>query len=359
MITIFSEGRNREIKIGLVKKADEILKSRPVVTLFSYIISKMILSLRLIKRFIRGRVDILFAMDMSVANVSQPLHWVKKFTTLHAVFGTPSKALIDQGKIIPHTHIHKYFIREERKALEKSNFNLAGEEHLLHIMSITKKPAAILPTHAGIDINFFYPGKPKKNKYALGTKTGLAKKTILFTGRLAPQKGVKYAILAMEKLPTNYKLVVIGEGPEENNLKNLTRENRLEDRVLFLGPIPHTEIPEHIRSADCVVFTSIKLHGLTEIISQTPLEAMACGIPVVAFDILPSNSSIRPILCSDKNSLLVEERNITSLANAVRRVCEDNTLRENLIRNGLKEIRENGWSHRDVAQYFTHKNLKK
>lgn len=107
---------------------------------------------------------------------------------------------------------------------------------------------------------------------------------ILTFGRLVPRKGVGTLITALRHVPDT-ELIVAG-GPDRHSLRDdpdarrlirLAEEQGVAGRVRFLGRVAHEEMPPLIRSADTVV--SVPWY---EPFGITPLEAMACGVPVIA-----------------------------------------------------------------------------
>ncbi|MEV4189609.1 glycosyltransferase, partial [Streptosporangium canum] len=107
---------------------------------------------------------------------------------------------------------------------------------------------------------------------------------LLHVGPLTQDKGVSTAIRALEGIP-DAELLIAG-GPDAAGLAHdadahrvmlLAKEVGVEDRVTMLGQVPHTSVPKLMRSADLVV--SLPQETATGIVA---LEAMACGVPVIA-----------------------------------------------------------------------------
>jgi D-inositol-3-phosphate glycosyltransferase len=110
------------------------------------------------------------------------------------------------------------------------------------------------------------------------------RRRILTIGRLVPRKGVDTVIEALAHLPGT-ELVVVGgparaglrDDPEVDRLSGLARDRGVADQVRFVGQVRHTEVPALIRSSDVIV--SVPHY---EPFGIVPIEAMACGVPVVA-----------------------------------------------------------------------------
>ena len=139
----------------------------------------------------------------------------------------------------------------------------------------------IIPT--GVDIEPFkrsnYDEELIKNeKKSLGINE--TEPVVLFIGRLAKEKSVDIIINSMSKLIVkipNCKLLVVGDGPERENLEALVRELDIEKSVVFIGERPWAEIGRYYQMGDVFVGAS-----LTETQGLTFTEAMAAQIPVVA-----------------------------------------------------------------------------
>ncbi|MHA1409252.1 MAG: glycosyltransferase [Candidatus Odinarchaeia archaeon] len=118
-----------------------------------------------------------------------------------------------------------------------------------------------IPT--GVDINYFKPIKRKPTKI----------KTILYIGRISPEKNLESVIRAFKKCEfQDARLVIIGKGPLLNRLKTrYTSEN-----IIFTGYIPESEKLKYLQNSDLFV-SATKM----ELMSISVLEAMASGIPVV------------------------------------------------------------------------------
>lgn len=97
------------------------------------------------------------------------------------------------------------------------------------------------------------------------------------TARLVHQKGFDTTIRALTLLPEHIKLLVVGGGPDEQILKDLTHELKLEDRVIFTGQIDRSEVTKYRFAGDIFVGPS-RSEGL----GNAFLSAMACRLPVVA-----------------------------------------------------------------------------
>lgn len=106
---------------------------------------------------------------------------------------------------------------------------------------------------------------------------------ILSAGKLIKIKGFDMAIKSFKTFAQNNpnsKLIIVGDGPELDNLKNLARNLGVENKVVFKGWMDHNDLINEINNADVFLFCSLRDGG-----GAVVVEAMASGKPVVCFDI--------------------------------------------------------------------------
>lgn len=140
----------------------------------------------------------------------------------------------------------------------------------------------------GIDRQVFRP----RNREEARRKLGFAAedRIILTVAALAPVKGIDRLIDALALLPNTerIKLFVIGEGAERQALESQISKLGLRDIVFLIGTKPQTELPDWYSAADLFCLASHR-EGCPNVV----LEAMACGLPVVATDVGGVRSMIR------------------------------------------------------------------
>lgn len=163
-------------------------------------------------------------------------------------------------------------------------------------------------------------------------------KLIVYTGRLVPWKGVDTVIKIMpvliEKLGKVHFLI-LGDGPEKNELKELVSSMNLTDNVHFEGKIEQEKIIDYLKEADLFVLNT-NYEGL----SHTILEAMAAGIPIVTTKV----GGNPEILENEKSGLLVNYDNKEELSRAIIRVLSDENLRDSLIKNARNKLEKFKWA---------------
>lgn len=129
----------------------------------------------------------------------------------------------------------------------------------------------------GIDIDVFKSAKPiSKNKLCESYNFGDV--LLLMVGSFTPQKNHAKLLEALSFLPGNYKLLLAGEGPLQNEIKSKAKELDVQERVFFLGF--RRDIASIMHSVDMLVIPSI-----WEGFGLIAAEGMACGLPIAASDV--------------------------------------------------------------------------
>jgi glycosyltransferase involved in cell wall biosynthesis len=169
--------------------------------------------------------------------------------------------------------------------------------------------AKIRTLRNGVDLEMFRP-LPKRQ---VRDKLGLTGPTLLSVGALIPRKRHDLVIRALP-LIENATLVIAGSGPELETLRRLSRSIDVEDRVRFLGNVPHQQLPEIYSAADILVLASTR-EGWANVL----LEAMACGTPAIATNVWGAPEVIR----AEAAGRLLDHPTPEALACAVRRLLAD------------------------------------
>jgi len=155
-------------------------------------------------------------------------------------------------------------------------------------------------------------------------------KIILFVGRVASEKSIDRIIKALaiikKRNTDKEKLLIVGNGPAMDELKQLARTLKVEEDVIFAGTISYEEIQHYYKMA--YVFT---IASTTETFGIVTIEALASGVPVVAV----KAPGAADILTDAVDGLLVDD-NVEKIANALEKIIKEPELREKLSRGALK-----------------------
>jgi type III pantothenate kinase len=188
---------------------------------------------------------------------------------------------------------------------------------------------AVIP--CGADLHRFRPVGPREPRRAHTHR-------LACVGRLVQRKGVGNVISALAELPDT-ELVIAGgpdreqlaEDPEARRLSELAEHEGVGERVELRGRVSRDDLPALLRSADIVVCAP-----WYEPFGMVPLEAMACGVPVVATAV----GGMVDTVVDGVTGVHVPPRDPERLAGALRELLADPATRERMGRAGLRRARE-------------------
>lgn len=181
-------------------------------------------------------------------------------------------------------------------------------------LGVPRSRISVVP--CGVDLGRFSPDGP--------TARRRERHRLVAVGRLVPRKGFDIAITALAQLPDT-ELVIAGgpergrlsQDPEAARLRELADRLGVGDRVRWPGQVSREDMPALLRSADAVVCTP-----WYEPFGIVPLEAMACGVPVVAAAV----GGLTDTVVDGVTGLLVRPHQPKELASRVRRLLDDPAL---------------------------------
>lgn len=166
---------------------------------------------------------------------------------------------------------------------------------------------------------------------------------IITVGRLIKEKGHKHLIKAFKQVKRSVKqakLLILGKGEMEKDLKDLVKSLGLENDVLFLGWQKNPF--QFLKRANVFVLSS-----LTEGLPNALIEAMTCGLPVVSTD-CPSGPN--EILENGKNGILVPVSDEKTLAEAILKLLNNSDLRDKFSNLGEKRSKDFS-AHNIILKY--------
>ncbi|GGO76377.1 glycosyltransferase [Nonomuraea cavernae] len=195
----------------------------------------------------------------------------------------------------------------------------------LRAIGVPEQRIMVVP--CGVDLDTFRPDGPVAARSS--------RPRVLSIGRQVPRKGVDTIVQAMRRLPGAELLIAGGrrDGEEAARLRGLAARHGLGDRVRLMGSVPREQVPALMRSADVVVTVP-----WYEPFGMVAIEAMACGVPVVASAVGGHLDTVAGC------GLLVPPRRPRALARALEDVLGHPDRRRALGAAGLRRARERyGW----------------
>jgi len=231
--------------------------------------------------------------------------------------------------------VSKLYFATFGKAFAKKSINIITDsEHakkdIITFWKISSEKITVIPL--GLS-DRYVPVTDMRLLDRMKTKFNLPEKFILYLGNFKPHKNVESLVKAFKIVESRfqeYRLVLAGPLDEHGiNIKNMISDIGLKDKVLFTDTIREKDCPEAILSlAEIFVFpTRYEGFGLP------PLEAMACGTPVVA-----SNVTSVPEVIGDAG-LLVNPLDIEEISSAISDLLENSDKRKWYSKKGLKRAR--------------------
>jgi glycosyltransferase involved in cell wall biosynthesis len=197
--------------------------------------------------------------------------------------------------------------------------------------AISAERVSVVPE--GVDPEVFRPRGP-----VAARGLGAATHRLLVHGQLVPRAGVDIVIRALVELPDTELVVAGGPGarrldddPEVRRLRALAQRCAVADRVVFAGHVPPPEVAALVRSADLAVCAP--WHSRMGI---TPVEALACGCPVVASTV----GGVPDAVVHGRTGLLVPPRAPEALVEAVRQLLDNPSLRRRMGEEGVARVRQ-------------------
>lgn len=202
---------------------------------------------------------------------------------------------------------------------------------IMDIFSGYKGPKTVIPN--GIDLAKFNPDIPPFSRFRDN------KVNILFVGRMEKRKGLPYLLRAYEVLErkhSNIRLLIMGKGEQKKECEEFTREQKLRE-VYFLGERNDEEKARFYATAD--IYCSPALHG--ESFGVVLLEAMASGLPVVAF----ANQGYEQFFKGTKGAeFLAPSKDLRKLTAALEKLIENEALRKEMGEWGRKRAEQYSWT---------------
>src|SRR3989344_593403 len=161
------------------------------------------------------------------------------------------------------------FARLEGKALQARSFSL------LSLVAV-KFAAGVIVKNKGLKIKGHYlPNGVDIHQFAPKPKSNSKIKTVLFIGRLEPQKNLAILLTALAQAKRKLKIIFVGQGSQKQIL--ISQAKTLKLNLTIRDNLTHSQLPKLYQSTDVFVLPSL-IEGSPKVL----LEAMACGLPVVA-----------------------------------------------------------------------------
>lgn len=117
-----------------------------------------------------------------------------------------------------------------------------------------------------------------RQKFGIGSEDVV----LIYVGRLGPEKNLPFLLRSFAGTANAYdkvRLLIVGDGPERDNLQDRVNAMGIQKKVVFTGMVPYQSLPGYLHMADAFITASI-----TEVHPLSVIEAMAAGLPVLGID---------------------------------------------------------------------------
>ncbi|PIP17482.1 MAG: glycosyl transferase family 1 [Parcubacteria group bacterium CG23_combo_of_CG06-09_8_20_14_all_35_9] len=285
---------------------------------------------RLSWEMIRFPPDLLFVP----AHTIPLIHPKKTITTCHDIGFERFPEFYSLRELYYHRWAMRFAIKHASHIITVSEFT---KREMLEIYKIN--PQKIVVVHNGFNKNVFRSTGDQKKIQETLIKYKIKKPYILYIGRLEEKKNTLGLVKAFKELRAKnselktLKLLLIGQfGFGYEKVEGAIQKFNLRDEIIRPGWIKEEDRLHLMSGASLFVFPSFY-----EGFGIPPLEAMACGVPVVA-----SRAASIPEVVGDA-AFSVNPQDPQEIAEGMRRVLEDKNLREDLINKGFKRVKEFSW----------------
>lgn len=186
--------------------------------------------------------------------------------------------------------LHKIRIWDYRTAHGVDHFIANSQYIARRIKKVYGREASVI--YPPVDVENFEVNNEKQDYYFTAS-------------RMVPYKRIDLIVEAFSQMPDK-KLIVIGDGPEMKKI-----QSKVKDNVTLLGYQPFSVLKEHMQNAKAFVFAAEEDFGII------PVEAQACGTPVIAFGKGGALETVRPVDIENPTGIFFEQQTVTSLRDAV------------------------------------------
>jgi glycosyltransferase involved in cell wall biosynthesis len=216
-----------------------------------------------------------------------------------------------------------------RYVLRRADFVVARNAEAVEVVRDKgyRGPAEVVPN--AVDAELFRP----MDRRVCREELGVGGFVVGYAGRLVEEKGIRDLLDAIEGCPPDVRLLLVGSGPLEGEVRQRAASAALAGRVHLISSQPLQDLPRVFNAMDVLALPSHTTARWKEQFGRVIIEAHACGVPVIG-----SDSGAIPDVVSE-GGLVVPEHSPAALAAAIRRLHGDPQLAAKLGNAGLAQVR--------------------
>lgn len=328
---LFTDDESKVLPLSLPPESYEIVKTGPKVTLKDHFLMNRLIRQHPLNVFFHpDNTEFLFCHSNSVVVIHDSIPWIFPDLVLS------SNLLLNLRQRIYLRLQKEAIIKSSKKIITVSNTSKAD---LIKILGVENEKVAV--TYEGVE-DSYRPVTDRRTLQDVTRRYNLPENYIFYLGGFDERKNLLRLIHAFSKVVEDKKIfLVIGGKTDEDDsdgkssflpLKEEINHLGLSSLVIFTGFISELDLPAVYSLSRLFVYPSIY-----EGFGRPPLEAMACGVPVLA-----SNSSSLPEICGDA-ALLVSPYETKDFYSAIEILLKDTDLRQKYIQKGLMRSKMFGW----------------
>jgi len=212
-----------------------------------------------------------------------------------------------------------------RKNLAAPNFLASTSENMkLQTKKFIMSNLHIEVTPFGVDMEMFSPQPDRDPKYI----------TIGMVKRMAPKYGPEFLIKAfaiVNKNYTNLRLILVGGGTQEEELKSLAHSLGITEKCQFVGAVPHKDVPRWLNRFDIYCAPSV-----SESFGVAVVEASACGLPVIVSRV----GGLPEVVQNNKTGIIIPPKDVAALARALETLITNEELRKSMGKSGREFVQQ-------------------
>lgn len=244
-------------------------------------------------------------------------------------------------------------IKLEKRVIKEVDKIICASSHEKDIIDayerLASKKVNIIPL--AVDVNVFHPN----DMYLSRKKLGIDKncKILLCVSRIDPVKGIDILIKSFAQLDNeSLTLMIIGgykaPNPYQTKLLKLVKKLKLEEKVHFIGAIPHGDLVSYYNSSDLVVVPS-----LYESFGLVTLEGFATEKPIIASNV----GGLASIIVDEVNGILFEPNNVTDLRDKINLILNNKLLRDQIAKQAFLDVNKYSWDTTANHVFQVYENL--
>jgi len=218
-----------------------------------------------------------------------------------------------------------------------SGFIVLARRQRINLLKLGVSDNKIHVVPHGVDVGKF---SPASGGYDVASRLGLGdKKVILTVGNLVERKGHDVVLKSLPKVlgeVPNTVYLIVGDGKQKQNLKELVDELDLGEQVIFTGRVPDKELPEYYNACNVFIMPSREIGSDIEGFGIVFLEAGACSKPVIG----GRSGGVGDAVEDGVSGILVDPTNVEEISQTLITLLTNDELARRLGRQGRKRVEE-------------------